>query len=168
MKKQSFVILEVLIALSLVLLVITPLLISPIRFYQFEMNKFKELEKERIAELSFLEIKAKLLNHQITWEQIPPKDHTSAFFSLPNTDLFIPGKKPVSVTRTFRLKCVQEKQGSQDEIYKLLVVELCFNHPLSFDQKSPSYTYRFRTIARLMQTEMNDGNSKNKYNLKKS
>ncbi len=116
------------------------------------MKLLEEMEGERLAEWSFSEIKEKLINHEIPWSKLPSCDEKTPPFSLPSMTIEIPGCKPKKIERSFVLKCHKngEKIGPQNEIYRMLYVEIRFNPKLSGEthkKKKPKkgkghYSYR--------------------------
>jgi len=145
MKKRSFLLFEILIAFLLVALCAVPLVSQPLKMFRSEIKFFEQLERERLADWTFSEIKEILLKNEIPWEKIPAKGGKTPSFSLPSAATSIPGMSPKQVNRTFTLHCKGEKEGLHDEIYRLLYVEITFSPPLS---KKNSYTFR-TTVQKL-------------------
>jgi hypothetical protein len=71
--KRSFLLLELLIALFLVVTCALPLARIPIRALQKEFQSASAMEMHRLADLAFAEIKEKVYRHEIPWEQIVKK-----------------------------------------------------------------------------------------------
>ena len=61
MQKRPFILLEVLVALTLVALCAIALISTPIRIYRSEMRLLEEGEGELLADWTFSEIKEQLL-----------------------------------------------------------------------------------------------------------
>jgi hypothetical protein len=122
MKKRPFLLLEILIAFFLVAICAVPLVRQPLKLYRSEMSQLERMEKERLADWTFIEIKEKLLKNEIPWEKIPGKGVTSAPFSLPDASIEIPGCPPKKVHREFFLTGRGEKVGMNEEIYRQLGV----------------------------------------------
>ncbi len=145
LKKRSFLLPEVLIAIFLTSLCLIPLIRSPIESYRTEVELLEEMERERLAEWSFSEIKEKLLTHEIPWEKLPTKGNLTAPIPLSPITIQIPGLQSKTVNRSFVLKCREtgEKEGPQGEIYRMLYVDLLFDPPLpNTKRKNPHYSYR--------------------------
>ncbi len=118
-KKRPFLLLEVLIAVSL-LIVFAPLLMRlPIHHYKSQIHHFEELEKQRIADWTYSEIKEKLFKQTITWKMLPERGKDPKNFPLPNASLQLPGLKSKPLQRSFAFKCKSEKEGKQEEIFRL-------------------------------------------------
>lgn len=146
MKKRTFLLFEILIAFLLVVLCAVPLVSQPLKLYRSEMKFLEQLERERLADWTFSEIKEMLLKNEIRWEKIPAKGIKSPSFSLPSTQIHIPGCSPKQIQRTFTLHCKGEKEGLRDEIYRLLYIDISFSPPLS--SKKTHYTFR-ATVQKL-------------------
>jgi len=139
MKKRTFLLLEILIAFLLVALCAVPLVSQPLKLYRSEIQFLERLERERLADWTFSEIKELFLKNEIPWTKIPPKGDKTAFFPLPPAKIEIPGCRPKSIDRTYTLQCKGEKEGLHDELYRLLWVEVQFSPPLP---KTPPYIFR--------------------------
>ena len=140
MKKCPFLLLEVLIALSLVLLCAIPLILKPIRTYRSEMESLEEAEGERLADWTFSEIKELMLKNGIPWEKLPNHHTTTGSFPLAPGSIQVPGRETKKIARSFTLFGKGEKSGIGGEIYRLFYVNIEFNPSLS--KKKKIYTYR--------------------------
>ena len=130
MKKRSFLLFEILIAFLLVALCAVPLVRQPLTLFRAEMRSLELLERERLADWTFSEIKEKLLKNEIPWEKIPSKGNKSTVFRLPPSTIRIPGCAPKQIERTYTIACRGEKIGLQDEIYRSLRIKIEFSPPL--------------------------------------
>jgi hypothetical protein len=120
MKKKPFLLLEILIAFFLVSLCIVPLVRQPLSLYQSELKRLEEMEKERLADWSFTEVKERLLKNEIPWEKIPAKSETSGPFSLPDALIQLPGCASKIIKRTFILTGRGQKPGKDEAEYRQL------------------------------------------------
>lgn len=127
MKKKPFLLLEVLIALSLVLICAIPLVKQPLKLFRDEMVHLQKMELERLADWTFTEIKEILLKNEIPWKKIPLKYGESGPFDLPSTTIAIPGCSPKEIERTFTLVGRGEILGKQGEVYRQLGVMIYLN-----------------------------------------
>ncbi len=138
MKKRTFLLLEILIALFLVSLCILPLVQYPLRMLKIEREKLEEMEKERMADWTFSEVKELLLKNEIPWEKIPKKGETSPPFPLPDLLLQLPGCKPKKIARSFFLKGQAMKLGKSGEDIRQIYIHInlgggknyCFRLPV--------------------------------------
>ena len=146
MKKRPFVLLEILVALTLVALCAIPLIIKPIRIYRSEMRLLEEGEGERLADWTFSEIKEQLLQNMIPWEKLPSFQQTTEPFLLKPVSIFIPGRAPKEIRRSFTLYGKGEKAGEDGEVYRMLYVKIAFDPQLS-QRKKRENLYAYRTIV---------------------
>ncbi len=145
-KKQPFLLFEVLIAILLVSICLVPLIERPIRSYISEWKLIKEIEGERLANIAFSEIKEKLLKNEIPWAKIPGPGQMTKPFLLPPVTLTLGHNKPISIERSFVLKCKKkgEKTNQENECYRLLNIEIFFHPRLSqkkINKNKGHYTY---------------------------
>lgn len=122
MKKNPFLLLEVLIAFTLVTLCIVPLVRQPLQLYRTELAYLEEMELERLAEWAFTEAKEILLKNEIPWAKIPHKGEVAGPFPLSPTTLNIPGCPGKIIERSFLLKGRGEKPGPNGAQYRQLGV----------------------------------------------
>lgn len=127
MKKRPFLLLEILIAFTLVTICAIPLVKQPLKLYKGEIEYLKKMEQERLADWTFTEIEELLLKNAIPWEEIPGKDVTTSPFPLPSVTLEIPRCKPKIIERSFVLNGRGEKVGSNNEIYRQIGVLVFLN-----------------------------------------
>lgn len=137
-KKRSFVLLEALIALSL-LAIFTPWLMRlPIEHYQRQIKAFEKIEEERIADWSYSEVKEMLLKQDISQDKLPLKGQKAFEWSLPDAQMHLPFLPPRLVHRMCKLECKREKEGSNGDIYRLYALTISLKH------SKYRYLYRFR------------------------
>ncbi len=118
---------EVLIAIAL-LGVFAPWLMSlPTRHYKLQIERFEALEKQRIADWSYSEVKELLFKNSIPWESLPEFAEPAATFSLSDVPLHLPGLSSKTIPRSFSLRCKREKEGKQGEIFRLYEMILSFS-----------------------------------------
>lgn len=72
-KRQSFLLLELLIAFSLLALCMVPLVSSPLSSLHRELDRLEAMEWERLGERCFAEVKESLYNNTLAWDSIPLK-----------------------------------------------------------------------------------------------
>ncbi len=149
MRKTPFLLLEILIALSLVMLCIVPLIVGPLNLYRSEINSLWDLEEERLAEWTFSEIKEKLLKNEIPWGRLPSEKNTSVSFNFPDATLFSTGGKSKKVKRKITLSMrAKGKQDLSGKIYRLLHVHV----QCSRDSKK---IYKSKPMVRKLPLEQN-------------
>ncbi len=119
MKKHSFLLLEVLIAVSLLIFFVPVLIRTPIHHYRAQVEHFEALEKQRISDWTYSEIKEMLLRRSISWKALPEKAKGLKTFPLPDASLRLPGLPPKALKRSFTLKCKREKEGKEGGLFRL-------------------------------------------------
>ncbi|HSX37703.1 MAG TPA: hypothetical protein VLE95_02605 [Chlamydiales bacterium] len=137
---RPFLLLEVLLALSLVILCAIPLILQPIRAYQSEIVLLEEIERDRLADWTFSEIEELMLKNAIPFEKIPKHHLTTGPFSLNPITIQLPGRTPKKIDRSYTLFGKGEKQGMEEEHYRMVYVKIQFKPELS--KKPKIYTYR--------------------------
>jgi len=120
MKKRPFLLLEILIAFFLISLCIVPLVKKPLALYRSELKQLEEIEKERLADWTFSEVKEILLKNEIPWAKIPNKDETTDPFPLADGVIELPGCKAKTIQRTFTLHGNGKKAGKDGADYRQL------------------------------------------------
>lgn len=120
MKKNSFLLLEVLIAFSLLTLCLIPLILHPLKAYRLETEHIWKVEKERIADWTFSEIEEKLLKKQIPWESLPKLKEKSPSFSLPSIEVTLGPFAKKRFPRKFFFTTSAEKERIRGNPIKLL------------------------------------------------
>jgi len=126
MKKQHpMFLLEILIAMSLVTLCITPLIKGPMDMHRAEMGHLKRIEQSRIAAWTFTEIAEKLLKNELRWEQLPKLKGTGPTIALSDVQLKLPPLPEKSILpRKYKIKTLKEKQETDGRIHRLLAIKL--------------------------------------------
>lgn len=119
MKKRTFLLLEILIAFFLVSLCAIPLVTGPLKLHRQQTLQLVELEKERLADWTFCEIKEMLLKNEIPWKKIPLKGVETSPFSLKSARIQIPNSKLRNIKREFTLKGRGEKETA-DQITRIV------------------------------------------------
>jgi hypothetical protein len=141
MKKRPSLLLEILLACALLAAAAGPLMRKPIELYQRQMKALKEVEKQRLADLSFAEVKVNLLTHQIPWKKLPSKEVKQKLYPLAPVKMNIPYCSAQSIERRAILKLRREKIGMRGEIIRLLEIEIQFE-PQKNDPSPTKYVYQ--------------------------
>jgi hypothetical protein len=123
-RKHPFFLLEVFLAMTLIAILAPWIMRLPITHYKAQISHFEIAEKQRVADWTFSEIKALLIQPILSWSQLPLLKEHSNPFPLPSVMLEIPGFKPKSLHRHFILKCKKEKRSSNGDIFRLYEVEI--------------------------------------------
>ncbi len=150
MRKRSFILLEILIACSLLALCAAPLMSRPVFLYRSQMKALQNLELERLADLSFAEVKEMLLKNQIPWKKLPTEKKPKAEYPLPAIDLQIPHCEPSPMERKAIFTLQKEKLGIKGDLFLLLDVEIWFGpgDPPPKRKKNAPPRFHYRTIVK--------------------
>lgn len=106
-KKQSFILLEAMVALILVILCAIPMITSPIKAYKLELKNLQKAEEQRIAELSFTEIKEKLYSTLHNWESFKKPSKTYFLTDIPIT---FRGASFATLKRSYKIRMDSPKK----------------------------------------------------------
>ncbi|MFA6119498.1 MAG: hypothetical protein WCT85_03230 [Parachlamydiales bacterium] len=139
-KKRSFLLIEILVAFSIIALISIPLIRNPICFCQTQIRSLEKLECERIAELSFLDIKVKLLKNEIS--SIPKNVKDAQVQYLPS--YFLDSFRNQEIKRTFIVYSKKEKFYN-DETFKFVHIKI-FLKPAN---QKDFFTYKYKTIYKI-------------------
>ena len=124
-QKKPMLLLEILIAMSLVSLCIAPLIKSPLEMHRSEMSHLTRIESGRIAAWTFTEIVEKLLKNEIHWESLPKLGEFGPRITLSDVPLKLPPLPEKStLSRKYSFKTLQEKRVADGPIHRLLAVRL--------------------------------------------
>lgn len=110
---------EVLIAIALLSVFAPWLMRLPINHYKQQINRLESLERQRIADWTYSEVKELLIKQTIPWEQLPEFAQPPASHYLPPVQIHLPGFTPKTEKRSFTLQCIKEKEGKQGDIFRL-------------------------------------------------
>jgi hypothetical protein len=133
---------EIMIAIALVALCALPFSFSPLKALKKEFELIERLELERIADLSFAEIKERLLKNEISWDELAGSKKQKAPLPLPPFSFLIKGTGFRKVERQFKVSCPHEKEGPAGAEYRHLLISL----DLSLNKKAP-YTFEYHLFA---------------------
>jgi hypothetical protein len=140
-RKKNFLLLEVLIGLSLILICLVPLINNPINYLLSEIKILEKIEYERISDFVFSDIKKDLLNNTIKWEHIPKEKDKPLEISFKEPISFsLKNIKTKKVTAKYSIKTVKEKISPEGNIYRLIDIKIILS-PLSREKKNQTYQY---------------------------
>ena len=134
LKKRPFLLAEVLVAFLVATLCVVPLVRKPLLMYRDAIEQMEEMEKERLADWTFSEVKEILLKNEVPWSQIPRKSGKSLEYPLPNGKIQLPGGKAKKIRRKFILNGKREKMNPDGKDYRYLEILIYL------DEKKYSFT----------------------------
>lgn len=143
--KRSFILIEILIALLIITLFTIPLIRNPIYFCKSQIKSLEKLECERIAELTFLDLKIDLLKkEEININKIPKYEEEAPKIPLKSYPLKLLKKKKIK--RFYKLYSKRQKRSLNDDIYKLVHVKI-YLQPEGL--KEEEYLYKYKMVVKV-------------------
>lgn len=124
-KKCSFLLLELMIAISLIALVAVPFVRSPMYILKGEIVDLQEIELKREALLTFMEVQEKLHSKEITWDQLELKDELKLPEKILSLDLGTCGKSSWKQTVSI-LTQLEKKEEKTGELNRLVEVRVAY------------------------------------------
>lgn len=118
MKKRPFILLELLIAISLVSLAASPLLSRPLLYLRKELKSLQEIELQWLSSRAILETKALLCQNEIPWSVL--SEETPQQIGVPQVFSLLTGNK---VRQIISIKTVPKK-SDHDTMKDIRLVEI--------------------------------------------
>ena len=143
--KRAFLLIEILVAFLIISMVTVPLIRNPIYFFKHQIKSLQKLECERIADLTFLDIKLESYKNNININDISilEPDAKKIFLKPYFLDTF--NKKMVK--RSYKLYSRKKTKETLDgKIYKLVHVKI-YLQPQDIKEKD-AYVYRYKMICK--------------------
>ncbi|NGX48706.1 MAG: hypothetical protein K940chlam5_00296 [Candidatus Anoxychlamydiales bacterium] len=142
--KRSFLLIEVIIAFALVTLLIVPLIRNPIYFFRSQIKSLEKLECERIADLTFLDLKLEIYSDQNKFtKNLARSKKATPYEILDPYELVTFNNKKIA--RSYKIYSKnKEKETKDNEKYKLLTIRI-FLRPT--DQKR-KYEYEYKMLCK--------------------
>lgn len=137
-KKKSFLLIEILVAISIISMLSVPLIRNPICFCKSQIKSLEKLECERIAELTFLDIKLKLISGERINISKYVKDAISNHLPSYKLDAF----KNKEILRSYVVYSKREKQTEANDIYKFLNITIFLKPKGNKDKDVYKYKYK--------------------------
>lgn len=128
-KKNSYLLLETIIALFLITICLLPIAQNPIFFLKSQIISLEKMDLERIADLSFSEIKEKLYKNEIPFDEIIKNEEKSKLYNLKDEYILLDKFPQKQVLRNFKICQVKDKKGPGGAKYKLCRVNVFLEMP---------------------------------------
>jgi len=152
-KKHHFLFIELIIAFTIVSLVALPLVRNPIKSFQSQLDILEKSECERIADLTFGEIKQKLYRNEILWQELPQKGDPKITFNYKPITVHIEGFINRAIPRMATIKTKKEKKGDLDSIYRLLEIEIILMPPSLKHKKTKTMKFTHQCLIKKIALE---------------
>lgn len=132
MKKKPYLLLELLIAFTLIAACAIPLVRSPLAAVRSELRTLEKNELERLSEVTFAHIKAELYQNAFAWDEI---DHAK----LPKEPL---RKDQIAgFTRSIYIWTPYQKKSDNQEEHRIINVKI------EFAKRGKRHAYHFQALA---------------------
>lgn len=142
-QKKHFLLIEILIALAILSMLTFPLIRNPLHFCISQIQSLEKMECERIADLTFLDIKLAMMTKEIDPNSIPKYEGHSPKISL--SPYYLKTLKNKEVKRSYKLYAKKEKKAVNDQTIKLVNVKI-YLQPKAL--KKP-YEYKYKIVTRV-------------------
>jgi hypothetical protein len=158
-KKQSFLLLELLIALSLFCLCVLPLAQLPFNALRAEIKSCQRMQLQRLADLTFADIEAQLFQHAISWKELSVTKKEKTELLKDKLTVHLKGIGDREFARSCSIWTSRHKEGKNREQYRLVTIELQLkaltDSHFFFKKKKNSDTTTFRHQVFVLQQQKN-------------
>ena len=126
-RKKSFLLAEILLAMFLIAVCALPLVKGPIVIFRKEIENIEKIEEQRIANLAFFEIKKILYEQKIPWSELGTEGKNikrylkEASYNLPITR----GEKKVKIH--YRIFPLLPQKDPDKKPHRYLAINIYFN-----------------------------------------
>ena len=135
-KINNFLLLEVIIAFTLILLFTFPFLKRPYSLFLSEKKQLAKIERERIAYLSFTEILDKIYQKNFSLKELKiTSEEKAPVYSLPKYKSYL----GMQVKRKYQLICKSKKVSKNNTSFNKIKIVLS----LTDDTSSEKFSYYF-------------------------
>lgn len=122
-KKRSFLLLEIMIALTFIVISAPWIIQSSIQYLKAQSQEIIQSELERVADLSFMQIQEEFYNHKIHWDNLQKKKENAIEWALDDFEIFSDSIH-TNIERKALIWVLSEKIGRNDEIFRKIQVKL--------------------------------------------
>lgn len=168
MRRKTYLLLELLIAFTLLSLSALPLVRNPMHAAKEEIAAFERMELERLAELSYAAILEKLYCNEIPWKTFDPRKIPLTPTYQEKLILTLPDFFKKNYDKKIFLWTRGEKKGPENEKVRLIGIKIvfapvgkakkserAFNYRALIEQKSTSS--KTKEVSKKIPLEKNEG-----------
>lgn len=142
--KRHFLLIEILIAFSLITMLSVPLIRNPIYYFRSQIHSLQKIELQKIADFTFLDIKLDLYKNNIPLSNLASLEKEAISTPLKPSLLSLPGPfKGKEVTRSLQI-WASTKISKKNEEYKLISIKITLK-PLN---QKKSYNFKYKVVAK--------------------
>lgn len=143
--KRPYLLLELLIAFTIVSGCILPLVSNPLRFFRSEIRSLQRMELERLAEVSFASIKTSLYKNEIPWQDLVDDKYEESPYIKDRVCIPLGTKIKRDYERIITFKVKKHEEGRDLEDCLLLNTRVKFI-PLSNTKAELKFSQKFFAI----------------------
>jgi len=137
-RKKSFLLAEILLTLFLIAVCALPLVKGPIIIFRKELQSIEQIERQRLANLAFFNIKKKLYKKEIPWKELE-KEGGKIRRYLYDEDLSIAHLKKKKIKIHYRIYPILPKIEPEKSSHRLLEIPIYFDKAKQTDIKYQVY-----------------------------
>jgi len=138
--KRYFLLIEILIAFAIISLFTIPLIRNPIYFCKSQIISLEKIECERIAELTFLDLKLALMKKEMNLHNISKYEKEAQ--KIPLSSCYIETLKNKEVKRFYKIYSKKEKKTINNQVFKLVNVKI-YLKPVTLKKQ---YSYKYKIV----------------------
>ncbi len=142
MRRKTYLLLELLIAFTILSLCALPLVRNPMHMAKEEIAAFERMELERVAELAYAELLEKFYRNEIPWKTLDPKTLPDAPALQETVTLELPGIFKRAYEKKIFLWTRGEKKGPDEQDVRLIGVKIVFVPADKAKKWQKSFSYR--------------------------
>ena len=143
MRRKAYLLLELLIAFSILALCAVPLIRNPMHSARSEMESFERMELEREAELAYASILEQMLCNTIAWKSLLAEKLPKEPSLEERIVIEVPGVFKREYKKEIYLWTKASKQGFKEEQLRLVAMKLVFRPMGKKKTESIAFNYRF-------------------------
>lgn len=141
MRRKTYLLLELLIACSLLALCAVPLIRNPMQNARGERRTLEKIELQRLAEAAFAMIFEKIHKNEIPWEAFSSKTLPNLPYWKDQVQIDLPDVSHSKFERKIYIWTPSQKEGSENEEIRNIKIKISFNS-CSNTKKVFSCSYR--------------------------
>lgn len=134
-KKRNFLLLEILIAVSLIVMCSIPLIRNPICFYKKEIENLENLSYTKLRHEVLFEIKEMLFKNEIPWQDFATNKKSQAPVKTLTKTLTFKGIKTKKVPVYYRIWSIRDKNCQNDSVCRKVGVQISVDRPFYKKEK---------------------------------
>jgi hypothetical protein len=141
MRRKAYLLLELLIACSLLALCAVPLIRNPMQNARGERLSFEKIELQRLSEVAFARVFEKFHKNEIPWEAFSSKTLPERPYLKDQVQIDLPGISQSHFERKIYLWTPAQKEGPANEEIRNVKIKISFTNSNN-SRKAFSFSYR--------------------------